>query len=56
LIWYQAGTSEATGTTEFVHPFGPFGIQSAIRLLIFGLEHGQTALYKQISINKLVTY
>jgi len=48
LIWYQAGASEATGTTEFVHPFGPLGIQSAIRFLIFGLKHSQTTLLLMI--------
>jgi len=44
LIGNQASTAETTGAAQFVHPFGPFWIQSAIGLFILWLEYSQTFL------------
>ena len=39
LVGNEAGAAKAAGTAHAMHPLGPLGIQSPIRLLILGLEH-----------------
>lgn len=38
LIGDQTRPAKATRATQSVHPFGPFWVQSAVGLFVFGLE------------------
>ena len=35
LVGNEAGPTEAAGTADTVHPFGPLGVQTSVRLLVF---------------------
>ena len=45
LIWNKTTSSKTTWATHFVHPLGPFGIQTSIRFFIFGFEHSNNLAF-----------